>query len=104
MISALGITHNVPQIHAGRDLTDKLPTRVAFHPDSYRGYFPVNEAPKPDLKGKITQTVDKSIEESGRCSGDVVQPRLHVGHCVPHEVLVIMARNWLQECQSDFFI
>jgi len=42
--------------------------------------------------GKITQTVEKSIEETGRCSGDVVQPRLHAGHYVPHEVLFIMGR------------
>jgi len=40
------MTHNVPQIHAGRDLTDELPTKYCF--SNY--YFPVNEAETPDLR------------------------------------------------------
>jgi hypothetical protein len=40
---------NIPQIHAGREFPDELPTKYCF--SIY--YFPVNEAPKPDLPGSL---------------------------------------------------
>ena len=43
------INANVPQLHAGRDLTDELPTKNCFS----KFQFPVNEAPKPDLPGSL---------------------------------------------------
>lgn len=54
---------------------------------------------------KITQTVYNSIEETGRCRGDVVQPRLRARYRVQYEFMVIRRCYFVfipSDSMSDF--